>query len=186
MVKMVLSTHEVAKICNAHQTTVINWIKEGKLKGYSTPGGHRRIKKEDLLDFMKKYQFPIPLYLAKKKKIVLIVDDDPSAIEEFKEVLGGNGVQLDFASDGFEAGRKIYMRKPDLIFLDFRMPGMNGFEVCKFLRQDKETTHIPIVAVTVLNSEEDKKRILDCGVQEYIAKPADPEKLIAVIKELLK
>jgi len=186
MVKKVFSTHDVARLCNAHHTTVINWIEEDKLKAYATPGGHRRINKEDILEFMSKYNIPIPQQLKETRKRVLIVDDDPEAIEEFKEALGDNGLQLEVACDGFEAGRKIYKKKPDLILLDFRMPGMDGFEVCKLLHEDEDTTHIPIIAVTVLTSEEDKQKIKSCGVKEYITKPVDVAHLLELVKKQLE
>ena len=66
MAHKVLTTHQVAKECNVHHTTVINWVTEGKLKAYTTPGGHRRISEEDLVKFMKKYEIPIPDKILKK------------------------------------------------------------------------------------------------------------------------
>ncbi|MFH1847516.1 MAG: helix-turn-helix domain-containing protein [Candidatus Omnitrophota bacterium] len=64
----VFSTCQVAKITNVHHTTVFNWVKEGKINAYITPGGHRRIKKQDLLDFMKTYNIPIPDLKNSKKQ----------------------------------------------------------------------------------------------------------------------
>jgi excisionase family DNA binding protein len=185
MNEKIFTTYQAANICNVHLTTVINWINEGALKAYATPGGHRRIKEIDILKFMKKHRIPIPKDLKKETKLVLIVDDDPIVLEEFREALSGEGFDLDFASDGFEAGRKIYKKKPDLILLDFKMPGIDGFQVCEILHKDKETTQIPIIAVTVLNSEEDIRRIKKCGVKKYIPKPMDIEKLLISIKDIL-
>jgi len=73
--KSVLSTYQVANLCNVHLTTVINWVNEGVLPAYTTPGGHRRIKKEDFLEFAKKYQvysrYP-PEYLKHKQDIIFL------------------------------------------------------------------------------------------------------------------
>ena len=186
MASEILTTHQTARLCNVHHTTVINWINEGKLKAYTTPGGHRRINKNDLVKFMKKYQIPIPEKLLNRKKTILIVDDDIEFLEELKMALGNNGFDLDFASNGFEAGRKIYTKKPSLILLDFKMPGLDGFEVCKILHMYEETSNIPILAVTVLNSKKEIKRIKACGVKKYIPKPVDIEKLIKSVKGILK
>jgi two-component system, OmpR family, response regulator VicR len=182
----VFTTHQVAKECNVHHTTVINWINETKLKAYTTPGGHRRVGEEDLIKFMNKYQIPVPKGLAKKNKRILIVDDDIEFLDELKTALKSTGLELDFASNGFEAGRKIYTNKPSLVLLDFKMPGLNGFEVCKILHMYEDTRNIPVFAITVLNSREDINKIKACGVKEYMAKPIDITRLIKLVKNILK
>ena len=186
MTSKILTTHQTASLCNVHHTTVINWINEEKLKAYTTPGGHRRIDEDDLIKFMKKYQIPIPEKLLGKKKTILIVDDDIEFLEELKVALGNNGFDLDFASNGFEAGRKIYTKRPALILLDFKMPGLDGFEVCKILHMYGDTSNIPIFAVTILNSKEEIKKIRACGVKRYIPKPVDMDKLIKSVKSALR
>jgi excisionase family DNA binding protein len=182
----IFTTYEVAKFCDVHHTTVINWVNEGKLKAYTTPGAHRRIKKEDLVEFLKIYNMPIPEELIKEVKNVLVVDDDIEAVREYVDALSGNGFNVDYAYDGFGAGRKIYKERPDLIVLDFKMPGVDGFQVCESLHLDPETRDIPIIAVTVLKSDEDIKRIKKLGVKEYMQKPIDIEKLLALIKDILQ
>lgn len=184
--KEVYSTHQVAKLCHVHLTTVINWVNEGVLKAYATPGGHRRIKRDDLFDFMKKFNIPLPSHLqpgATKK--ILVIDDDIDALEELKDALSDGDYVMDFALSGFEAGRKIYRRRPDLILLDFKMPGMDGFQVCDFIKGDVETAHIDIIAITSLTTDEEKERIQKCGVREYIAKPIDIDVLKKTINDIL-
>ncbi len=185
MNREVFSTYQVARICNVHHTTVINWVKESILKAYTTPGGHRRIQKEDLIEFMKGYGIPIPDSMHRRFKQVLVVDDDPEALEEYKDALSGSGFDLDFAADGFEAGMKIYRQRPDLILLDFKMPGLDGFQVCDILHRDEETKEVPVIAVTVLSSEVEIDKIKDCGIKGYFSKPVDMEGLIKSIKDIL-
>lgn len=182
----IYSTFEISKICNVHHTTVICWINEKKLHAYLTPGGHRRVKKEDLLDFMRKYGIPIPETVARVQKRVLIVDDDPDALSELSSAFSAEGFEVDLASSGFEAGRKVYACKPDLILLDFLMPGMDGFEVCSVLKSDKETASIPIIAVTALNGKGEVERIKKCGVRLYFSKPLDLTRLLKTVKDILK
>lgn len=186
MKRKVLSTHQVAELCNVHLTTVINWVNDGVIDAYTTPGGHRRIKSGELLKFMREFKMPIPDDINLSKKRVLIVDDDLEALEELKEALRGDGYELDFALNGFEAGRKIYRKKPDLILLDFKMPGMDGFQVCDLVKKDPETAHIDIIAVTVLIQDSEIEEIKKSGALEYVPKPIDIEHLKRLIKRLLK
>ncbi|MDP8216033.1 MAG: response regulator [Candidatus Kaelpia imicola] len=185
MNREVFSTYQAARVCNAHHTTVINWVKEGILKAYTTPGGHRRVKKEDLIEFMQRYEIPIPDLMHRKFKQILVVDDDPEALEEYKDALSGSGFELGFAAGGFEAGMKMYRQRPNLILLDFKMPGLDGFQVCDILHRDEETQGIPIIAVTVLSSKAEIERIKDCGVKGYFSKPIDMDRLIKTIKDVL-
>lgn len=186
MVHQAYTTYEVAKLCGVHHTTVINWVDQGLLLGYTTPGGHRRVQKEDLLTFMRKYHIPLPADRQQRKQRVLIVDDDIEFLEEMRSALEGNGLELECALNGFEAGRKVYKRKPDLILLDFKMPGINGFQVCEILQRDEDTANIPIIAITALRSEDDVLRIKECGVREYLCKPVDIDQLKSVINKTLE
>lgn len=181
-----LTTYQVAEIFDVHHTTVINWVNEGKLKAYTTPGGHRRIQMEDIDQFAEKFKIPMNKQLKKDGKLVLIVDDEQDILDELKDALSGNGFEMDFATNGFDAARKIYKQKPDLILLDFKMPGMNGFEVCDILKEDKETSKIPIIAVTAMTANEDRTKILKAGVNKFIPKPVNIDLLLSAIKEILK
>jgi len=183
MTKDVFSTHQVAKFCKVHLTTIINWVNDGTLNAYTTPGGHRRIKKEDMIKFMMDFKIPIPKEIAQDIKRILIIDDDIEMLEELEEALKSKKFKIELALNGFEAGRKIYRRKPDLILLDFKMPGMDGFQVCELLKKDEETENITIIAVTALNMEEDIKKIKKCGVKKIIHKPVDISKLKKIINE---
>ena len=186
MSSKVFTTYQVADLCKVHHTTVINWVNEGVLQGYTTPGGHRRVREEDVRDFMLKYKIPIPEELKHKSRRILIVDDDIEFLEELREALADtNGFAIDCALNGFEAGRKMYKKRPDIILLDFKMPGMDGFQVCDVLKKDKEMRGIPIVAVTSMTSEEDIKRIKKCGVKRYFPKPLNVEKLKKFIGQTL-
>lgn len=187
MGKNFYTTHEVSKFCNVYPTTVINWIKEGKLSAYTTPGGHRRIKKENLLELMKKNNMPIPEELTKgQKHVVLIIDDDTKILQMMKTVLSQEeDLQIISAESGFEAGLTIYTNLPDIILLDFLMPNMSGFEVCRKLKSDEKTKDIPIIAVTALKEQEEIKKMFSAGVADLISKPFKSEELIKKVKEHL-
>lgn len=187
MVKNFYTTHEVSKFCNVYPTTVINWIKEGKLPAYTTPGGHRRIKKEDLLELMQKNNMPIPENLTTgQKHVVLIIDDDLKILQMIKTVLSAEeGLQIITAESGFVAGLTIYNNIPDIILLDFLMPNMSGFEVCRRLKSDEKTKDIPIIAVTALKEPEEIKKMFSAGITDLISKPFTSEELLKKVKKHL-
>ena len=131
MIKNFYTTHEVSRFCNVYPTTVINWIKEGLLPAYTTPGGHRRIKRDDLLNLMKKSNMPVPKELIRGgKNRVLVIDDDAKILRMIKTILSQEELEVSTADSGFQAGLLISNWLPDIILLDILMPDIDGFEVC--------------------------------------------------------
>lgn len=198
------TTYQIAQMLGVDITTVIDWIDAGKIAAFKTPGGHRRVNPSDLLSFLQTYKMPIPDVLnvaagrssAKESKAgalplqiqkkILIVDDDegilafiPRAIKKFYK-----NVKLELASDGFMAGKKIAEFKPDLLILDIRMPGMDGFEVLKYL--DKSEKNMKIIAITAYPSKEILERIIKAGADDYLIKPFTAEQLKQKMTLLLK
>jgi len=119
------------------------------------------------------------------KKRIMIVDDDPDALALMEKILNDEGFELVKVSNATEVGLKAAQLTPDLILLDFLMPEINGFEVCKALRDNEMTRSIPIMAVTCLTKERDIERIFSCGADEYLAKPFKIEQLIEKVRELI-
>jgi excisionase family DNA binding protein len=188
MIKEPLTTGEVAELCHVTYRSVLMWIEEEKLNSYKTPGGHNRIKKDDFLDFLKRYNMPIPeeLKTGVAKKKILIADDDKDMVKTIKAVLQmKNGYEIDTAYDGFDTGTKLLVFRPDLLILDVRMPGVDGYEIIKRIKQSPEASEIKIIAISGYFKEEGRKRILSLGVDACLNKPFEPEKLLEKIKELI-
>jgi len=185
--KNIFTTYEISKLLGCDLTTVIKWINDGKLIAYRTPGGHRRVRKEDLVEFLKKYNLPIPEELGIKPK-VLIVDDDPDSVDLIRGYLSriDSKLEIEIARDGFEAGRKVVEFKPELVILDVRLPGINGYQVCRNIKSDEKTKNIKVLAITAYASPEDKQKMLSLGADAYLPKPFPPEKFLKIIKKLLK
>lgn len=181
------TTHEVSKFCDVYPTTVINWIKEGMLPAYTTPGGHRRIKRNDLLKLMKKNNMPIHDELNKgEKNRVLVIDDDPKILKMIKTIFSREeDLEVATADSGFQAGLAISNWLPDIILLDFLMPEMDGFEVCQRLKSDEKTKDIPIIAVTVLKDPKEIKKMQSVGITDYISKPFKSQDLLEKVKKHL-
>ncbi len=104
---------------------------------------------------------------------ILIVDDSPSVIKVLNDALRSD-YQISAATSGEDALRLAREQRPDLILLDIKMPVMDGYEVCRRLKDDEATRAIPILFVTVLNEIEDETRGLDMGAVDYIIKPISP------------
>ena len=119
------------------------------------------------------------------KQCVMIVDDDADALAMTEKILASEGYELIKVSNATEVGLKAAQMGPDLILLDFLMPEVNGFDVCKALRGNDLTRGIPIMALTCLTKEKDIERIFECGADEYLAKPFKVDQLLEKVRELI-
>ena len=178
------TTFEAAKICHVTHHSIKNWIKQVLIRASRTPGGHYRILEEDLDAFREEYDM-FPRDKGPSKRRVMIVDDDEDARDLIESMLSGEGYELIKVSNATEVGLKAAQLTPDLILLDFLMPDINGFDVCKALRDNELTRSIPIMAVTCLSKEDDIERIFECGADEYLPKPFKVEELQEKVQELI-
>lgn len=115
--------------------------------------------------------------------LILVVDDDPEIVSFLKRGLTYEGYTVDTASDGAEALAKIREREPDLVVLDIMMPGIDGIEVSKRLRQGSD---IPILMLTAKGTVTDRVAGLDSGADDYLVKPFSFDELLARIRALLR
>jgi excisionase family DNA binding protein len=178
------TTFEAARICHVTHHSIKNWIKQGLIRASRTPGGHYRILEHDLDSFREQYDM-FPREKKPSKKRIMVVDDDPDALTMVGNILSNEGYELIKVSNATEVGLKAVQMTPDLILLDFLMPDINGFEVCKALRANELTRSIPIMAVTCLTKEEDIERIFECGADEYLPKPFKVDQLQEKVEELI-
>jgi DNA-binding response OmpR family regulator len=116
---------------------------------------------------------------------ILVVDDEPDAVELIAFNLKAAGYEVTTAADGDEALRKARTQLPDLIVLDLMLPEVDGLEVCKILRRDTATAAIPIVMLTAKAAEIDRVLGLELGADDYLTKPFSPRELVLRTKNLL-
>ena len=114
---------------------------------------------------------------------VLIVEDDPHTVEVVRLYLRRDGHQVITAADGQEGLRLAREARPDLVVLDLMLPGIDGIEVCRLLREESE---VPIVMLTARVEEEDRLTGLDLGADDYVTKPFSPRELAARIRAVLR
>ena len=118
--------------------------------------------------------------------IILVVDDDQQNLELVQVYLEDIECETLAARDGLEALEMVAAKQPDLILLDVMMPKMSGFEVCRRLKQNPETSNIPIIMVTALNEFGDIERGIDSGTDDFVSKPINKLELLTRIRTMLK
>jgi len=116
-------------------------------------------------------------------KRVLIVDDDQKMVDLLQLYLKRDGYRVLTAYDGIEALHQAREGQPDLIVLDLMLPGMDGLEVCRTLREESD---LPIIILTARTTEQDKLTGLDLGADDYVTKPFSPKELAARVRALLR
>ena len=119
-------------------------------------------------------------------KKILIVDDEPDLAELVSYNLRKEGFEVSSASDGEEALKKIRKGNFNLVILDLMLPGIQGMELCRILRNDSKTKHLPIIMLTAKGEDVDKILGLEMGADDYIAKPFSPRELVARVKAVLR
>jgi len=117
---------------------------------------------------------------------VLIVEDDGDIRELIRYNLAQEGFIVEEAVDGAQALERVKRRVPDLMVLDLMLPGMPGLQVCRQMRAERDTAHLPILIVTAKGTEVDKVLGLEMGADDYVVKPFSPRELVARVKALLR
>src|ERR1044071_1894727 len=153
--KTIYTTHEVSRLLHVNPRSVINWIEQSLLPSYRTPGGHRRIRHDDLMAFLRKHQIPTPASLVNGQFGVLIVDDEKEIVELISTYLKRQGnYDISSAYDGITALIEVGRIKPDLLILDIMIPGVDGVEVCRRIKGDTGN-RTAIIAVSGITENED-------------------------------
>ncbi len=119
------------------------------------------------------------------KKKILLADDEEDIKTVIKLYLESKGYDVVTSYDGLDTLDKVKAEKPDLILLDIMMPVINGFEVCKQLKADENTSHIPIVMLSAASHADSVERAIEAGALDYIMKPFEPPRIEAILKKIL-
>jgi two-component system, OmpR family, response regulator len=193
---VIYSALEVANICGVVNQTAINWINNGYLKAFKTPGGQYRVYPDDLVDFMSGRNMHIPMKLlstctnkaAYNSGTLLVIDDDKTFNTLVASCIREKFPDFDIiqAYDGFEAGVQLSSKHPRCIILDLDLPGIDGFELCRKINENKEYGKPAVIVVTGLQDEEDEKKIENLGIVKFFRKPLKFDELVTVVDSVFQ
>lgn len=184
------TTFDIARKLGVSPPTVVNWITNGLLVAHRTPGGHRRIPREELIAFARAQNYPLDLEAAPAppaaQERVLVVDDDVDFCDLLRAYIQSCGpYTVDVAHSGFSAGLLLARQPPDAIIMDIQMPDMNGFEVLHMIRQDPQVSHVPVIACTS-SGREVEEQIRQHSFQGFIRKPFKFDELLTMIAQVAR
>ena len=184
-----LTVYKASQLCKVSSKSIINWIDGGHIKAYKTVGGHRRIKRMDLEEFMQRQGIPIPREEpVNDRKKILVVDDDPIIVETIVQALEEDEFDYEVisAGDGFEAGLQVNHFRPDLLILDIMMPDIKGNEVCRKIKSNSDTRHTKIIVLSAYLDEDKFKEMKEYGADMCFSKPLPLPQLKEEVSRLLE
>jgi excisionase family DNA binding protein len=181
--KSLLTPAEAAKLLHVAPTTIRHWAQIGRLPFITTPGGHRRFDKNDILSLMSQ-----PITSSKKTFSILIVEDDKEfadMLTQFLENLFPHA-KIKVAYSPFDAGDLLHTFKPDLVMLDLMMAGINGFSICHRIKSTPSTESIIVIAMTGALTDDNVNRIVELGAETCFGKPLNFTLLEKTINKLIE
>ncbi len=179
-----LTSHQVGSLLQVNPTSVNNWIRDGRIPAFRTPGGHRRIRAADLIAFLTQHEMPIPAALrpAMRRRLIM-VDDDPLQLRGWSRILKPyrDRVDVELFDNGIDALVRIGSWRPQVVVLDVMMPGVDGIEVCRRLKAQEETREITIITTSGQLTPVLEQLALDAGASRVLPKPTDPEVVLKTL-----
>lgn len=184
--KDVLTTGEVARICNVAPRTVSKWFDSGQLRGYRIPGSKdRRIPLPQLVRFMRAHGIPLNGLDAGTTR-VLLVEDKAEITTSLAETLERDGrYEVRIAECGFDAGVMAEQFRPHIIFLDIMLEDINAKRICTLIRENTDLQDTRIIAVTSALTEGETQALLQQGFDGNLARPLEVRQVMACIDQTL-
>ena len=185
--KDVLTTGEVAKICNVAPRTVSKWFDTGVLKGYRIPGSKdRRIPLNQLIRFMKQHNMPLNGLMTGATR-VLIVDDEQDIVEVLEKILEDEAkYEVEVARGGFEAGIIAERFRPHVLLLDMHLSDIDGREVAKQVKSNPDLQLTKVVAMSGKMTDEESKGLVNGGFFDgFLKKPFHVRQVIESIEDAM-
>jgi excisionase family DNA binding protein len=179
-----LTSSEVGHLLQVNPSSVKKWVDDGEIAAFRTPGGHRRIRATDLVEFLFKHKMPIPSELADAgRKRVLVVDDNAAQLAALSRSLKRHADRLEVvtANNGIDALVLVGSFHPHFIVLDIFMPEIDGLEVCRRLKKRHETRDVQVVIVSGGLTAALEKKALEAGAVRCLPKPIDVQALLGCI-----
>lgn len=183
--KDVLTTGQVAQICNVAPRTVTKWFDSGQLKGYRIPGSRdRRIPTSELIRFMKAHGIPTDTMEIGKMR-VLIIDSQWQSAEDMASALSEkSNYEVQIAQNSFDAGLIAQKFAPHVIMINLMASDIDATQVCKYVRGNEDLNGTKIIAVANNLGENESDALLHKGFDGVLTDPDDPKQALHVVQEL--
>jgi len=170
--KELFTASEVARFCQVDLKTIHNWADRGEVRHFRTPGRHLRFRRVDVIDFLRKYGYPVPELLAQGKPRVHVIDEDAQSLAAVTRSLSSRFDVTAF-SEPVDALIAIGAETPDAVVLDPRGTRMDGVQCISRLKAIQSTRHARIVAFS--SDIDSRRRALDAGASAFVSKPDLPK-----------
>ena len=180
--KSIYTTHDLSRLLHVNPRSVINWIEQELLQSFRTPGGHRRVRHDDLMAFLHKHGMPVPESLIGGVFNILIVDSKADGAIQ-RAIDGRPGHKVTTTSDGIQALLAVGHERPDLMILDQQISGVEALEVCRRIKADPQCRTAIIV---VGDSTQNGTAALSAGADAFLSRPIESESLVAQMRKLLR
>ncbi len=184
--KDVLTTGDVARICNVAPRTVSKWFDSGQLRGYRIPGSKdRRIPVQQLIRFMKLHNIPLNGLDAGTTRVLVIDADRDFAATLAEALTRGGEYDVRTATSAFDAGLATQSHKPDVLLVDSTLPNLTGPEFIRTLRSNSDFESVRIIAMAPSNDVALHATLRDDGFDAILSKPFETTGAIAAIEATL-
>lgn len=182
----IFTTTEVARMLELNPTTINKYVDGKILRAFRTPGGHRRVRESDLMEFLKDYAIPVPLELTSRRRglKVQIIDDDAEFSKSLREELAAFSpdVSVHCNDNGYAGLLDISIFKPDLLILDYVMPNLDGEEFMEIFRNHDQFRSTEVVVVTGYPKPELEEKVLALGARAFFTKPLDMDAFFSFLR----
>ena len=187
MTDRVYTTVDVAKLCKVSLRTVIRWVDEGKLPSFRTPGGHRRVREEDLTKFMEQYKIPFSVKPRDEVKKILILEEKKNVEKMLHQILrrSSDVFEIARAKDLYECAVRLGILMPDLVILE---GGAKTQEIEKFVKSLKQVSEAKDARILVLSKSSSglqQSKVLGGDQVAIVAEPVSVEKLRPHLLEMM-
>jgi two-component system response regulator RpaA len=183
--KNVLTTGDVAKICNVAPRTVSKWFDNGQLKGYRIPGSKdRRIPVSELVRFMKVHNMPTTALPVGKIR-VLIADSNDKTASALADILRSEGdYEVQTVQSNFETGAVVQKFAPHVLLVSLLAEGINATGICKYIRANEDLRTIKVIAIVNQLGDSESAALLQKGFDGYVPYSAEATEVIKRIEEV--
>jgi excisionase family DNA binding protein len=188
MKEQVYTTVDIARVCQVSLRTVIRWVDDGKLSSFRTPGGHRRVREQDLADFLKQYNIPFPIRRGQECRRILVMEQRTMVKKILHQILrrASDVYEIFLAETPYEVAIRIGFLQPHLVILALTKVTPDVETLCEVLRRVPETRGIKLMVLNISTDALSEESLLSMGVNAVVTKPFSKDILRRQVLGLLE